>query len=47
MVSFRNNHKEFIESNKLISKSQLKFRCDKHNVYTEEISKIASSTIDE
>ena len=41
--SLRKNHRELIKSNKLILKSQQKFRSKKHNVFTEEVSKIALS----
>ena len=33
--------KEFIRNDRLISKSQLRFRNKKHNVFIEEINKIA------
>ena len=33
--------KEFIENNKLISKIQQRFKTERHNVFTEEINKIA------
>ena len=34
--SFKDN-KEFIKNNKLIPKTQQRFRSEKHNVFTEEI----------
>ena len=33
--SFRKIHKEFIKDNKLIVKSQQRFRSEKHNAFTE------------
>ena len=47
MVSLRVNHKEFIENNKLILKSQQIFRSEKHNVFTEEVNKIPFSANDD
>ena len=41
--SLKENHKEFIKSKKLMLKSQQRFKSKKHNVFTEEINKIASS----
>ena len=38
MESLRENHKEFIKSNKLTLKSSLRFRSEKHNVFIEEIN---------
>ena len=35
--------KEFINKNKLISKTQQRFKSEKHNGFTEEINKIALS----
>ena len=35
------DHKEFIKNNKLIPKTQQRFRNERHNVFPEEISKIA------
>ena len=34
------NHKEFIINNELILKSQVRFRSEKHNVFTKEVNKI-------
>ena len=42
--SFKKYQKEFSKNNKLISKAQLRFRSEKHNVFSEEINKIASSS---
>ena len=39
----RKIHKEFIKNNKLILKSQQRFRSKKHNVFTEEVGKIPLS----
>ena len=35
------NYKGSLFSNKTISKSQLRFKSDHHNLYTEEVNKIA------
>ena len=40
------NHKEFIKDNKLILKTQQRFKSERHNVFTEEINKIALSLND-
>ena len=40
------NYKDSLFNNKTILKSQLRFKSDHHNVYTEEISKIALSSND-
>ena len=34
MDSIRKNHKEFIKNKKLISKSQQRFKSEKHNIFT-------------
>ena len=41
--SLKEKHKEFIENNKIILKSQQRFRSKKHNGFTEEVNKIALS----
>ena len=41
------NYKESVLKNKTIAKSQLRFKSDPHNVYTEEINKIAISSNDD
>ena len=41
MDILRENHKKFLKNNKLILKSQQKCRSEKHNVFTEEVNKIA------
>ena len=43
MNSFKEDHKEFTKNNKLILKSQQRFRNEKYKVYTEEANKIAVS----
>ena len=40
------NYKGSLFSNKTISKSQLRFKSDHHNLYTEEVNKIALSSND-
>ena len=37
--SFKKDHKEFINNNKLILKSQQRFRREKHNVFTEKVTR--------
>ena len=34
------NHKEFLKNNKLVLKTQQRFRSKIHNVFTEEVNKI-------
>ena len=41
------NHKDCFFSNKIILKSQQRFKSDYHNVYTEQINKIALSSNDD
>ena len=43
MHNLRENHKEFLKNNRLILKSQQRFRSKKHNIFTAEINKIAWS----
>ena len=45
--SLRENYKEFIKNNRLILKSLQKFRVEKHNVFTEEVNKIALTDNDD
>ena len=45
--SLKEDKKEFIKNNKLILKIQQRFRSEKHNVFTEEINKIALSSNDD
>ena len=40
-------YKEFIRSNKSISKTQKRFKSEKHNVFTEITNKIALSSNDD
>ena len=41
------NYKDSLFNNKTILKSQLRFKSDRHNVYTEEINKIALNSNDD
>ena len=41
------NYKDSLFNNKTILKSQLRFKSDLHNVYTEEVNKIAVSNNDD
>ena len=43
----KNSHKEFIRHNKILLKTQQTFKSDRHNVFTEEINKISSSSNDD
>ena len=45
--SLRENHKEFSKDNKLILKSQQRFRSKKQNVFTGEVNEIALSANDD
>ena len=40
------NYRDSLFNNKIIMRSQLRFKSDHHNVYTEEVNKIALSTSD-
>ena len=40
------NYKDSLFNNKIIMRSQLRFKSDHHNVYTEEVSKIALNSSD-
>ena len=42
----KENHKQFIRNNKSILKTQQRFKSVRHNVFTEEINKIALSAND-
>ena len=46
VYSFKDDKKEFI-NNKLLLKSQQRFKCERHNVFAEEINKIALSSNDD
>ena len=41
------NYKDCLSNNKITLKSQQRFKIDHHNVYTEQINKIALSTNDD
>ena len=43
----KENHKQFIKNNKSILKTQQRFKSERHNVFTEEINKIALSSSDD
>ena len=40
----KKDHKEFIKNNKIILKTQQRFKSERHNAFTEETNKIASSS---
>ena len=41
--SLKEDQKEFVKNNKLILKTQQSFKIERHNVFTEEINKMALS----
>ena len=41
------NYKDSMFNNKTILQSQLRFKCDHHDVYTDEVNKIALSSNDD
>ena len=43
----KENHKEFIKNNKSILKTQQRYKNERHNVFTEEINKIALNPNDD
>ena len=43
MLKF-NDYKDCLLNDEIISKSQQRFKCEAHNVYTEEVNKIALSS---
>ena len=43
----KENHKEFIKNNKSILKTQQRYKNERHNVFTEEINKIALNLNDD
>ena len=45
--NIKKSHKEFIKNNKLILKAQQRLKSERHNVFTEEINKIALSPNDD
>ena len=47
MDSLKEDHKEFKKDNKLILKTEQRFKSEKHNAFTGEISNIALSSNDD
>ena len=45
--SLKEDKKEFIKNNKLILKTKQRFKSERHNVFTEEINKIALTSYDD
>ena len=45
--SLKKDQKEFIKNNKLILKTQQRFKSERHNVFTEEVNKIFFSCNDD
>ena len=45
--SLKEDQKEFVKNNKLILKTQQRFKSERHNVFTEEINKIVLSSSDD
>ena len=45
--SLKKNHKEFIKNNKSILKRQGRFKSERHNVFADEVYKIALSSNDD
>ena len=45
--SLKKNHKPFIRNNKSILNKQQRFKSERHNIFTEEINKIALSSSDD
>ena len=45
--NLKEDHKEFVRNNRLILKTHQRFRYENHNVFTEEITKIALSLSDD
>ena len=45
--SLKEDQKEFIKNNKLILKTQQRLKGERHNLFTEEINKIALSSNDD
>ena len=43
----KENHKEFIGNNKSILETQQRFKSERHNIFTEEIKKIALKSNDD
>ena len=44
---YKRKHKEFIKNHKLILNKQQRFKSERHNIFTEEINKIALSSNDD
>ena len=42
-----NDYKDYLLNNEVILKSQQRFKCERHDVYTEEVNKIALSSNDD
>ena len=42
--NIKENYEEFIKNNKSILKTQQRFKSERHNVFTEDINKIALSS---
>ena len=47
MDSIKENHEEFLKNDTSILKTQQSFKSEGHNVFTEEINKIALSSNDD
>ena len=47
MVSMKENNEEFIKNYKSILKTPQRFKSERHNVFTEEVNKIALSSYDD
>ena len=45
--SFRKGYKKFMKNNRLILKTQQRFKSERHNVFTEETNKIDLSSNDD
>ena len=43
----KKDHREFTENNKLVLKTQQKFKSERHNVFTEDINKTALNSNDD
>ena len=47
MFCYKRKHNDFIKNNKVILKTQQRFKNERHNVFTKEIDKIASRSNDD
>ena len=45
--SFKEDQIEFIKNNKVVLKTQQRFKIERHNIFTEEVNKIALSSYDD